>query len=156
MTLEELFAGRDIDLDKSHRQMATRMAEEGLPFERRSMTYNSRLAQELAKWAETQPGGEDFVLKAYQAYFVNNQNLADMDVLCGIAEAAGLSGDDAVKSLETREFQAAIDSDWEQCRNTGLTGVPAFAAGGRGVMGAQPYEVLEELVVLAGATKRDS
>jgi predicted DsbA family dithiol-disulfide isomerase len=36
----------------------------------------------------------------------------------------------------------------------GITGVPTFVADGRGVVGAQPYEALERLVVLAGATKR--
>ena len=58
LTLEELFAGRGADVAEMNAQMAERMAAEGLPYSERTHTYNSRLAQELAKWAETQPGGE--------------------------------------------------------------------------------------------------
>jgi predicted DsbA family dithiol-disulfide isomerase len=36
----------------------------------------------------------------------------------------------------------------------GITGVPTFVAAGRGVVGAQPYEVLERLVRAAGAKSR--
>jgi predicted DsbA family dithiol-disulfide isomerase len=32
--------------------------------------------------------------------------------------------------------------------------VPTFVAAGRGVVGAQPYELLERLVVMAGAERR--
>ncbi len=37
----------------------------------------------------------------------------------------------------------------------GISGVPTFAAGGRQVVGAQPYEVLEQLVRAADAARRD-
>jgi predicted DsbA family dithiol-disulfide isomerase len=48
--------------------------------------------------------------------------------------------------LATRSFKAAVDADWQKSREYGVTGVPTFVAGGRGVVGAQPYEVLERLV----------
>jgi len=58
MTLEELFAGRNIDIPAAKARMVRLMAEEGLPYGDRSMTFNSRLTQELAKWIETQqPNG---------------------------------------------------------------------------------------------------
>ena len=51
--------------------------------------------------------------------------------------------------LEKRSFKSAVDADWEKARDYGVTGVPTFVAGGRGVVGAQPYETLEELVETA-------
>jgi predicted DsbA family dithiol-disulfide isomerase len=48
--------------------------------------------------------------------------------------------------LERRTFRTAVDADWEASRRLGVTGVPTFVAGRYGVVGAQPYEVLEELV----------
>jgi predicted DsbA family dithiol-disulfide isomerase len=48
--------------------------------------------------------------------------------------------------LEKRTFKAAVDEDWKLSRQIGVTGVPTFVAGRRGVVGAQPYETLEELV----------
>ena len=46
------------------------MAEAGLPYGKRKMTYNSRLAQELGAWADTQEGGEAIHDALYIAYFV--------------------------------------------------------------------------------------
>ena len=56
--LGDLFKGRSAEQRAAmHGQMKARMAAEGLPYGDRTMTYNSRLAQELGKWADTQPGG---------------------------------------------------------------------------------------------------
>ncbi|MGH7348293.1 MAG: DsbA family protein, partial [Candidatus Rokuibacteriota bacterium] len=46
------------------------------------------------------------------------------------------------------------DADWAKSRQLGVTGVPTFVAGGYGVVGAQPYEMLEQLVAKAGARRR--
>ena len=146
MTLEELFAGRDEDLDANYQSMKQRMDDEGLTYGKRSHTYNSRLAQELGKWADTQPGGEAIHDALYTAYFVDNRNIGDAEVLVEIAASVGLSADDARKVLEDRSFKDAIDADWAKSRQYGVTGVPTFVAGGYGVVGAQPYEALEQLV----------
>jgi predicted DsbA family dithiol-disulfide isomerase len=69
-------------------------------------------------------------------------------------ERVGLSVDGARKALETRTFKAAVDADWELSRRYGVTGVPTFVAGRHNVVGAQPYEALEELVRKA-ATQKD-
>jgi len=53
--------------------------------------------------------------------------------------------------LEQRSFKEAIDRDWELSRRYGITGVPTFVAGRHGVVGAQPYEVLEQLVKQAAS-----
>ena len=57
--------------------------------------------------------------------------------------------DAAREVLEKRTFKAAVDADWALSRRYGVTGVPTFVAGRHGVVGAQPYEVLEELVLRA-------
>jgi predicted DsbA family dithiol-disulfide isomerase len=58
--------------------------------------------------------------------------------------------------LEKRTFKAAVDADWKLARQYGITGVPTFVVGRHGVVGAQPYEVLEQLVrkELPGDTER--
>ena len=66
-SLEELFKGRGVDRTAMHAQMKARMDAEGLPYGERTMTYNSRLAQELGKWADTQPGGGDAFHDAMKA-----------------------------------------------------------------------------------------
>ena len=145
-SLEELFAGRGYDIAKMHAQMRARMAAEGLPYGERKLTYNSRLAQELGKWAETQPGGEAIHDALFRAYFVDGRNIGDPVELVKIAESVGLPPQEAKEVLEQRKFKAAVDEDWEKSRRYGVTGVPTFVIGDRGVVGAQPYEVLERLV----------
>ena len=145
-SLADLFAGRNVDRTAMHAQMKARMDAEGLPYGERTMTYNSRLAQELGKWADTQPGGEALHDALFRAYFVDARDISRADVLLDIAAAVGLPAEGAREVLEKRTFKAAVDEDWALSRQYGVTGVPTFVAGGYGVVGAQPYEVLVELV----------
>ena len=154
LTLEELFVGRNIDIPAAQKRMTGLMEEEGLPYGRRTHTCNSRLAQELAAWADTQSDGDRIHDELFKAYFVDGRNLAAREVLLTAAEKAGLSKDSAAEVLETRQFRDAVDADWALSRQYGITGVPTFVTDGRGASGAQPYEVLEQLLVAAGAARQ--
>jgi predicted DsbA family dithiol-disulfide isomerase len=154
--LAEMYAQRGLDPEAMYQRMKGLMDAEGLPYDRRTHTYNSRLAQELGKWADTQPGGEAIHDKLYQAYFVDRRNIGDIDVLVEIARSVGLPAEEARAVLAERRFQDAVDADWERSHRYGVTGVPTFVAGRNGVVGAQPYEVLEQLVEKAGAPRRQA
>ena len=143
-SLAELFAGRDIEPMK--RQMRELMAEAGLEFGERTHTYNSRLAQELAKWADTQEGGQAIHDALYRAYFADNINLSDIGALVEIASDLNLNGNLARQILEQRSFREAVDADWERARQLGVTGVPTFYKNDLAVVGCQPYEILERFV----------
>jgi predicted DsbA family dithiol-disulfide isomerase len=144
--LADLFAGRNVDVQAMQAQMKARMAAEGLPYGERTMTYNSRLAQELGKWADTQPGGEAIHDALFRAYFVEARDISRSAVLVDIAQHVGLSADGAREVLEKRTFNDAVEADWKLSRRYGVTGVPTFVVGRYGVVGAQPYEALEQLV----------
>jgi predicted DsbA family dithiol-disulfide isomerase len=150
-SLAELFAGRNVDRKAMHAQMKARMDAEGLPYGERTMTYNSRLAQELGKWADTQPRGEALHDALFRAYFVDARDISQPAVLLDVVERVGLSVEGAREALERRTFKAAVDADWELSHRYGVTGVPTFVAGRHGVVGAQPYEVLEQLVRTAAS-----
>ena len=145
-SMAEFYAQRGTDPEAAYQRMKGLMDAEGLPYGRRTHTYNSRLAQELGKWADTQPGGEAIHDALFRAYFVEGRNIGDADVLVQIAESVGLPGAEARQVLAQRTFKAAVDADWQKSHEYGVTGVPTFVAAGRGVVGAQPYEVLEQLV----------
>ena len=100
VSLETLFAGRDIDVDAMHGAMKARMDAENLPYEKRSHTYNSRLAQELGKWADTQSGGGAIHDALFKAYFVDGANIGDPDILLDIAASVGLPVEDAKAVLD--------------------------------------------------------
>ena len=145
-SLADLFAGRGYDIAQMQAQMRARMQAEGLDYGERTMTYNSRLAQELGAWADTQPGGEAIHDALFRAYFVDARDIGDPEVLVEIAASVGLPVDEAREVIEKRTHREAVDADWELSRRYGITGVPTFVAGNQGVVGAQPYEALEELV----------
>ena len=145
-TLEDMFAGRGYDIPKMQAQMRARMEAEGLPYGNRTMTFNSRLAQELAVWADTQPGGDAIHDTLFRAYFVEGENIGDLETLVRLAASIGLPADTAREVLEKRTHKDAVDADWEKSHQYGVTGVPTFVAGKSGVVGAQPYEALEQLV----------
>ena len=59
-TNAELFAGRSVDIQGIVQRLKRVAKELGLPLADRTKTYNSRLAQELAKWAEAEGKGDEF------------------------------------------------------------------------------------------------
>jgi predicted DsbA family dithiol-disulfide isomerase len=154
-TIEELFAGRDYDIEASYRRMKALMDAEGLPYEKRSHTYNSRLAQEIGKWADAEhPAAGDAVHGGfYRAYFVGRRNIAEEAVILDVVKAAGLPEAEAREVLAKRRFKDAVDADWTKSHQYGVTGVPTFVSNGYGVVGAQPYETLERFMEQVGAVQ---
>lgn len=143
-SLAEMFAGRDIE--PIRQRLKGLMADAGLPYGDRTHTFNSRLAQELGAWADTQPGGESIHDALYRAYFVDAANISDPETLISIAESVGLDGAAARLVLAERTFSKAVDTDWSRARSAGITGVPTFYAKDLVVVGCQPYETLEKFV----------
>jgi predicted DsbA family dithiol-disulfide isomerase len=167
--LDELF-GPNVDISASMRRLKMLMDAEGLPFDAgRHMTFNSRLAQELAKWAEGKLeseglnheglnheglNNEGLNMALYQAYFVDGRNIGDLEVLLQVTEEVELPVDKAREVLEQRLMRPAVDADWQYARSIGVTAVPTFAVGLTGVVGAQPYEQLAQFLEHVGASRR--
>ena len=123
------------------------MEREGLPFNaERNMSYNSRLAQELAKWAETKGKAEEVTNALFRAYFVDVKNIGKTEVLAKIAEENDLPADEATDVLLSRKYKDAVDEDWRRCASFGVNAVPTFLAGKYLMVGAQPYEELKRLI----------
>ncbi len=146
MTLEELFAGRPVDIGQVKARLRKVARELDLPLGDRQKTYNSRLAQELGKWAEEKAKGEEFHQAVFRAYFVDGVNIARIEILASLAKKIGLSESEARKVLELRTHREAVDSDWKRSRQMGVTAVPTFVVYQGAIVGAQPYEVLEHFL----------
>jgi len=147
LSLAELFRGRSaVDMTRQMLRLKKVARELGLPWSDRSMTYNSRLAQELGKWAEEKGRGDEFHRAVYRAYFVDLKNIGDARELVRVAQSVGLAGDEAEEVLESRSCREAVDSDWDLSRELGVTAVPTYLIGRDAVVGAHPYEVLEDFL----------
>ena len=146
-TLEDLFAGRGIDIDRMMAHLKQTASDLNLPFGDRKMTYNSRLAQELGKWAESQGKGDEFHTAVFRAYFVDGKNIAEASVLTETAVSVDLNGDAALKTLKARTYKAMVDLDWQRSYELRIKAVPTFVFDRRTLVGAQTYETLKRLVL---------
>jgi predicted DsbA family dithiol-disulfide isomerase len=126
----------------------------GLPFGQRTMTYNSRLAQELGKWAESEGQGHEFHNAAFRAYFVDGLNIGKPSILVKVAESVDLNGKDAMGIIRSRTCREAVDLDWKRSYEKSVTAVPTFVFNDQVLVGAQKYEALEKILLSNNVERR--
>jgi predicted DsbA family dithiol-disulfide isomerase len=126
-----------------------KMAREqyNLELNRGLMGIHSRAALIGAKVAEAQGKGPEYHDAVFRAYWQRANNIGDEEVLAEIVQAIGLERDAFLAALKDDRYEAEVEADVEQAYSYGLTGVPALIFGQRYlVSGAQPYEVLRQVV----------
>jgi predicted DsbA family dithiol-disulfide isomerase len=133
-----------------------RGAELGIRFTRgRTWSSNSYLALQAGEWAAEQPDGDRFHRAMLKAYFEDLADIGTIDGIVPIAEAVGLDGNELRAALESGAFKKQTDDGLTWSRAIGVTAVPTFIFDDRyGVVGAQPYEVLEEMMREMGKVPR--
>jgi predicted DsbA family dithiol-disulfide isomerase len=143
-----------VDIEATLNRLAATAQQLNLPFGDRRMTYNSRSAQELGKWAEAQGRGEAFHRAVFHAYFAEGLNIALNPVLLDIAEKCGLDRTAADDALQQRAYRTAVDADWQRSYEKGVTAVPTFRLNDQVLVGAQPYEALAAFLTRAKVPAR--
>lgn len=142
--MKDLYRNRNREQAKAYGDhLRSLMTEAGLEYNRRTRLDNSRIAQELGAWSDTQMEGDEFHYAMFKAYFVDDRTISDPDTLIDIAGSVGLDKSEARKVIETRSFSPQVTEQWERAWENGITGVPTFVARDLFVYGCQPYEVLE-------------
>jgi predicted DsbA family dithiol-disulfide isomerase len=125
-----------------------------LPFGKREKTFNSRMAQELGKFAEQEGKGDDFHHSVFRAYFADGLNIGLPSTLADISAKVGLGSESVQEVLGKRLFKEAADKDWTRSYQKGVTAVPTFMMNGMALAGAQPYEKLVQMMDAHGVPKR--
>ena len=154
LTLEELFAGRPINVDEVLARLSKTARELGLPFGKREKTFNSRLAQELGKLAEKEQCGEQYHMAAFKAYFADGLNIGLESTLVDLGTSVGLPAEKVLEALKNRTFEKAVDEDWKRSYQAGIKAVPTFLMNGMSLVGAQPYEKLVRLMEASGIARK--
>ena len=145
-SLEDLFAGRPINIPEMLTHLRHTARQLGLPFGDRRMTYNSRRAQELGKWAENCGRGDAFHNAVFKAYFANGLNIATDTVLMDIAQSVDLDPLEARTVIEQGQYRDAVDRDWQRSRHMGISAVPTFVINRQRLVGAQTYQDLTRFI----------
>jgi predicted DsbA family dithiol-disulfide isomerase len=153
-SLEDVFKGTSIDLSKVEQRLKEAASREGLPLGERKRIYNTRLAHELAKWAEDEGHGQAFHATVFHAGFVDGRNISDPAELTRLAASIGLNADEAKSVLTLRTLSGAVEADLRMAKELDVTAVPTFVMDGEKLTGAHPYEELEALARRQGAENR--
>ncbi len=142
---EQAYAGRVFPpgyLDNL-RQMA---ADSGIDMKRPPVIPNTRKAHEATEFAREYGDVLAFHRAVFHAYWTEERNIGEVEVLCEIAAECDLDADGLREALADGRYETAIEEQMEWARDVGITGVPTLIYNGRfAVVGAQDYEVFKDV-----------
>jgi predicted DsbA family dithiol-disulfide isomerase len=84
--------------------------------------------------------------KLFRATFTKGAAIADHDVLVDVAAGAGLHAEEARRVLASDAYASDVRADEQRAADLGITSVPFYVMGGLGVVGAQPPEILLQVL----------
>ncbi|GGF09419.1 DsbA family oxidoreductase [Williamsia phyllosphaerae] len=159
------FDGSEVDFLAQHKgipvdkveQMLTQMtglaADEGLAFDYDALAHtNTRKAHEVLHFAKQRGLQLELAERLFAAYFTQGRHLGRDEELADLAAEVGLDRDEVLAALAGGDFVDAVDTDIEQARAYGISGVPFYVIDGRyGVSGAQQPEVFRSALEQARA-----
>jgi predicted DsbA family dithiol-disulfide isomerase len=154
LLVADIYRARGIDLDTARARLQEAANDAGLPLGQREKTYNSRLAQELGKWADDNGKGSDYHHAVFRAYFVEAKNIGSVDILMEMIEALHLPVSEGRDILEKGIYRKAVDDDWARSQSLGITAVPTLLLNRKMIVGAQPYEAMEWFLKMNNVMKR--
>lgn len=146
LALEQVFGDTGKDIDEMNERLKAAARQAGLPMGERKMTYNSRLAHELGKWAESKGKGDDFHRAVFRAYLVNGENIGKVSVLVDLAARLGLSRTRARQVIAARTFKQAVDLDWSRSLQVDPEYIPALMVNESLLINPQKYQLLERFM----------
>lgn len=85
----------------------------------------------------------------FAAYFGKNLKLADHDVLLNVAKEAGLDLAKVKEVLEGNAFFDDVRADEDFITRQGVNAVPFFVIDNKGIMGAQPKAIFQQVIAEA-------
>lgn len=120
-----------------------------------SRVYGTFDAHRLLHWAELQNRALALALKRIlqRAYFSDDENISNHEVLVRLAREAGLDADAARRVLEGGEYADAVRTQERHFQQAGVHSVPTIIINGQHLIsGGQPPKVFEQaLRQIAGA-----
>lgn len=120
---------------------------------------NTRKAHEATEFARD--GGRlwEFHRAVFKAYWEDERNIGDVDVLVDVAAGCGLEAEGLREALADGRYTDRIHEQMEWGRAAGVTGVPTVIFNERfAVVGAQDYEVFADIArrIASGKLKAEA
>jgi len=119
----------------------------GLEMRPREVIINSRRALGAAEFAREHGKFKEMHLALFKAHWQQTGRLEDVDDLVRIGTDVGLDAEQLKSAIEEGRYEDVIDENRQIATSAGISAIPAHVFGRRYlVMGAQPYEVLKQVV----------
>ncbi|HEX7004228.1 MAG TPA: DsbA family oxidoreductase [Trueperaceae bacterium] len=159
VSLDEMLAGKygvGLERARAMNEQVTELAKgEGLEYRldvaRPGNTFDAHRLLHLAEGLGRRSELEERFMRGY---FSEGKAIGDHEVLAGMAKEVGLDESAVREVLAGEAFANAVRADESRARRLGANGVPFFVVDGRyGVSGAQPSDLLLELLQKAWATR---
>jgi predicted DsbA family dithiol-disulfide isomerase len=120
--------------------------EAGIEMKRPALIPNTRKAHEATEFAKEAGRLLPFHRAVFRAYWEDEGNIGDVEVLCRIGAECGLEAAELRAALADGRYAASIDEQIDWTRPAGITGVPTFVFEDKfSVVGAQEYEVFRDI-----------
>jgi len=111
--------------------------EDGSEIKLPGIIANSRLSLEASEFAKTKNKFNEFHKVIYQAYFQNDENIGNRDVILKAGEDAGLDVVELEDCLDRRTMHKKIEENRQEAEKNQVFGVPAFLLGNFLIHGVQ-------------------
>ena len=119
----------------------------GLEMRPRDVIINSRRALGAAEFAREHGKFEEMHHALFEAHWQQKGKLENLDDLVRIGTEVGLDAEELRSAIEQGRYEDVIDENRQIATSAGINAIPAHVFGRRYlVMGAQPFEVLKQVV----------
>jgi predicted DsbA family dithiol-disulfide isomerase len=110
----------------------------------------THLAFEGFQYAKEKGSGNEYNGRVLRAFFQEEQDIGDSEVLTQLAEEVGLNREQFREVLETRQYKEAHQTALYQThKEAGISAVPTFIVEGQRLQGLQSKETLERVIDFA-------
>lgn len=124
---------------------------EGLDFKYATTLFTNTMdAHRLTKLAQSKndPQLVEQVIEAlFKAYFTDNKELADKELLQKIGEDAGLDAEEVKEVLSSDKYKDEVLLDEREAARYGIHAVPFFVVGQYGISGAQSVDGMKAAIM---------
>jgi 2-hydroxychromene-2-carboxylate isomerase len=127
--------------------MADHAALHGLPFDQHK-DFPLRPARALRSvlFAEEAGAVETYVQAVMRAYWAEQQDISDTNVLAALGESVGLDARGIRAAVEDEAYKRRIEANVEEAATRGLFGVPAFLFEGKLFWGNDRIDLLDRFI----------
>lgn len=124
---------------------------EGLDFKYATTLFTNTMdAHRLTKLAQSKNDpvlSEKIIETLFAAYFTDNKELADKELLQKIGENAGLDAEEIREVLSSDKYKDEVLLDEREAARYGIHAVPFFVVGQYGISGAQSIDGMKATII---------